>query len=260
MANTFGILAALVLAFSAFVAYKNKEEFETQKLATETESTSKVTNQKTFNGLLADIDELTQEKAAANKEHDDFQVKLDAQNAVNEKIEADTKAKQSKLDTVKASLKEKKDTLVELGEIKELAPKIERLKASIAELEDQVAVLTAENSRLSGEKTSTSASSTAASDELSRINSGKSDPMMKTKIRSYDRSLGIVTLSGGMSIGVIGGSKVQVMRGGEKIAELNVTAVSANSATADIIRATLAEGENVSVGDDVVPAEESAKN
>jgi hypothetical protein len=36
---------------------------------------------------------------------------------------------------------------------------------------------------------------------------------------------------------------------------MNVTAVSANSATADIIRATLAEGENVSVGDTVVPAE-----
>ena len=255
MANTFGILAALILAFSAFVAHKNKEEFEKQKLATEAESARKDRNQKTFEGLITDIDGLTQEKIDANKERDDFQVKLDEQIKVNETILADSKSKQSELDSVTASLKEKKDTLVELGEIKELAPKIERLKSSITELEDQVAILTAGNSRLNGEKTSTANSSNSASEELSRINSGKSDPAMKTKIRSYDPSLGIVTLSGGMSVGVIGGSKVKVMREGEKIADMNVTAVSANSATADIIRATLAEGENVSVGDTVVPAE-----
>lgn len=259
MANTFGILAALVLAFSAFVAFKNKEEFEKQHQATEAEGARKEQNQKTFTGLVADIDGLTQEKVDANKERDGLQAQLDDQNKVNEKIEADTKTKQAELDTVKASVKEKKDALVELGEVKELAPKIERLKASIEELENQVAILTAENSRLSGQKTSSENASKAASAELSRINSGKSNPDMKTRIRSIDRSLGIVTLAGGMSSGVIGGSKVQVMRGEDKIAEMNVTAVSANSATADIIRSTLKEGESVSVGDTVIPAEEAPK-
>jgi hypothetical protein len=62
-----------------------------------------------------------------------------------------------------------------------------------------------------------------------------------------------------MRSGVIGGSKVAVMRGGEKIGELNVKAVSANLATADVIQSSLKEGENVAPGDTVIPVESADK-
>ncbi|MFT6381144.1 MAG: hypothetical protein ACJAXZ_002633, partial [Akkermansiaceae bacterium] len=95
----------------------------------------------------------------------------------------------------------------------------------------------------------------AIKEKLSNITSGRSLASMKTTVRSVSSSLGLVTLNGGMKVGVIGGSKVAVMRGGEKIAELNVTAVSANTATADVIQSSLKEGESVSAGDKVIANE-----
>ena len=66
MANTFGILSALVLAFSAFVAFKNKEEFELQKQATISQENSRKVNTKTFDGLVASITTLEEDKATAD--------------------------------------------------------------------------------------------------------------------------------------------------------------------------------------------------
>ena len=143
----------------------------------------------------------------------------------------------------------------ELGDLEELAPKIERLQASIAELEGQVATLNTEIERLRGEKTSTGQVLVAAKNKQSQITSGQSFPTMKTTIRSIDRRLGIVTLAAGIRSGVIGGSRVAVIRGGEKIAELNVKAVSANLATADVIQSSLQEGLDVAPGDVVIPVE-----
>lgn len=259
MANTFGILTALVLAFSAFVAFKNKEEFKTQIAVTENEDSKRKRNTKTFDGLRKDIAGLNQEKDDANKSRDEYQVKLEAQEKTNADITKESKESKETLDSTTASLENKKTKLQELGAIETLAPKIERTTASIQELEDQVAILNAENSRLRGNKTNSAARLAAIKQKLSDITSGRSLPSMKTTVRSVSRSLGFVTLNGGMKAGVIGGSKVDVMRGGEKIAELNVTAVSENTATADVIQSTLKEGESVSAGDKVVPSEVADK-
>jgi len=259
MANTFGILTALVLAFSAFVAYKNKEEYAAQKIATENEEAMHDRNEKTFTNLTKEIAQLDEDKVTANKSRDEVQVNLDAQVKKIDALKEEEKTKQGKLDSVSASLKAKKDELVEMGPVKELAPKIARLRDAIAELKDKVAILDAQNSKLRGDKSSSETASREASDELSRITSGKSDPDMKTSVRSVSSSLGFVTLNGGMNSGVVGGSKVSVMRDGEKVADMNVTAVSANTATADIIQSSLKEGESVSPGDTVVPAKEDDK-
>ncbi len=255
MANTFGILTALVLAFSAFVAFKNKEEYTQQINATENESVKRDRNQKKFETLLAETNELESDKDAANKSRDEFAVKLEAQEQTNSEAAKESEEAKSALDETTERLAEKKKELEELGEVRELGPKIERITISIQELEDKLAILNTQNSRLRGEKTNSSARLDAIKKKLSDISSGRSLPSMKTRISAISRTLGFVTLGGGMNSGVIGGSKVAVMRGGEKIAELNVTAVSLNTATADVIQSTLKKGEKVSVGDTVVPVE-----
>lgn len=259
MANTFGILAAFVLAFSAFVAYKNKEEYNTQIAATDLQSTQRDRNTQTFNGLVEDIAGLDSDRDTANQERDEFQVKLEAQQKVNEDITKESKESKSNLDDTKTRLTEKKDTLQELGPIAELAPKIEKTTISIQELEDQVAILNAQVSRLRGDKSNSADRLAAIKKKLSNISSGRSLPTMKTSIRSISSRLGFVTLGGGMKDGVTGGSKVAVMRGGVKIAELSVTAVSENTATADVIQSSLKNGDKVSVGDKVVAAEVAGK-
>ncbi len=258
MANTFGILTALVLAFSAFVAYKNKEEYTNQITITDNESTKRDRNTKTFEGLMEDIAGLESEKDAANKSRDEFAMKLDEQTKKNEEVTSEANAAKATLEETSGRLAEKNKELEELGELKELGPKIERITISTQELEDKLAILNTQNSRLRGEKTQSAERLAAIKKKLSDMTSGRSLPNMKTRISAISRTLGFVTLGGGVNSGVIGGSKVAVMRGGEKIAELNITAVSTNTATADIIQSTLKKGVKVSVGDTVVPVEAAA--
>lgn len=258
MANTFGILTALVLAFTAFVAFKNKEEFEKQLKNTQIEQGKFDVNTKTFNQLVADNKQLVAETEAANGRRDELQVKLDKQNEENESLEAKIADKTRELGQVEAKVADQKDTLKELGPLIDLAPKIGRLNGEIADLEDEVATLKANIDQLEGQKARTADASASAKSKLSDITSGRSLPTMSAKVDRIDRRLGFVMLNQGIKDGVVGGSKVAVMRGGEKIGELSVTAVSANAATADIIHSSVKEGEDISVGDSVVPLEELA--
>lgn len=255
MVNTLGTLTAIVLAFSAFVAHKNKGEFKIQVAAVEKQNADKTENTKTFNGLLADIAKLEATKTEAEGKRDGLRAEVKKQTAANDAVQAEIDNKQKELDSTKNEVADAQEKLKELGDLEELAPKIERLQASIAELKGQVATLNTEIERLRGEKTSTGQVLVAAKTKQSQITSGQSFPTMKTTIRSIDRRLGIVTLAAGIRSGVIGGSRVAVIRGGEKIAELNVKAVSANLATADVIQSSLQEGVDVAPGDIVIPVE-----
>lgn len=255
MANTFGILSALVLAFTAFVVFKNKEEFEKQVKNTEIEQGKFDVNTKTFNGLVDDNKQLVADALAANKSRDEFQAKLDAQDAENEKLQMMITKAERELETVKAEVADAKATLQELGPLEALAGKIEDLNSEIADLEDEVATLKTNIDRLVGDKASTAKALAFAKDKLANITAGRSQPAMSAKVNRIDRRLGFVMLSKGIKGGVVGGSRVAVMRDGKKIGELSVTAVSANSATADIVHSTITEGEDVSVGDTVVPIE-----
>lgn len=255
MVNTFGILTALVLAFTAFVSFKNKEEFEIQLKNTNNEQAKLDQNTKTFNGLVADNKQLLADTEAANKSKAEYQVKLDAQNTENEGLKTSITTKEKILGEVKDELANADDLLKELGPIASLAPKIGQLNTDISDLTDEVEILNTTNNNLTGEKKRTSEALASAKSKLSDITSGRSLPAMKAKIDRIDRRLGFVVLTKGIKQGVVGGSRVAVMRGGEKIAELSVTAVSSDAATANIIHSSLKEGENLVVGDTVVPVE-----
>ena len=258
MVNTLGILTAIVLAFSAFVALKNKELFEKAVSDTAKEAIDKETNTNTYNGLLKDIEGLEAIREEAEASRDNLRAEVKKQTEGNGAVESQIKAKEADLASTKAEVADAQEKLKELGDLEELAPKIERLQASIAELKEQVATLNTEIERLRGEKSSTSQVLVAAKTKQSQITSGQSFPTMKTTIRSIDRRLGIVTLAAGIRSGVIGGSRVAVIRAGEKIAELNVKAVSANLATADVVQSSLQEGVNVAPGDAVIPVESAS--
>jgi len=258
MANTFGILAALVLAFATFVAYKNKEEHQLQIDATTTEQTKRDRNQRTFEGLLEDTKGLVADIAVAKEARDDFNAKLKVQDAENDAAEKEIADKEAELKETKERVAEAKDMLDRLGDLRTLAAKIEALKTGVAQLEDEVAVLKAQNSQLRATKTATAERSSAVSELLSDRNRGRSLPSLKTSVANISDALGFVTLASGDNAGVVSGSKLDVKRGGETIAQLTVTAVSANTATADIIRTSVVDGESVSIGDSVVASEEAA--
>jgi len=255
MVNTFGILSAIVLLFAAFVAFKNKEEYTEQISETKIQVGKRDRNTKNFEGLRADIDLLNKEKDTANKSRDELQVKVEEQKETNAGIQKEADASEATLKETKDRLTEKTETLKELGEIEKLAGKIEGLTISIQDLEDQQTILTTENSRLRGQKNDTDERLAAIKKKLSDMTGGRSLATMRTKIKSISSSLGFVTLNGGLKDGVVGGSKVAVMRGGEKIGELSITAVTENSATADVVQSSLKGGTKVRAGDTVIPVD-----
>lgn len=255
MVNILGTLTAIVLAFSAFVALKNKGLFEKAVKDTDLLTDQKSENKSSYDSLVADISKLEGTRKNAEAARDGLRAEVGKQAEANGAVESQIKTKETELASTKAEVADAQEKLKELGDLEELAPKIERLQASIAELKEQVATLNTEIERLRGEKSSTSQVLVAAKTKQSQITSGQSFPTMKTTIRSIDRRLGIVTLAAGIRSGVIGGSRVAVIREGEKIAELNVKAVSANLATADVIQSSLQEGVDVAPGDVVIPVE-----
>lgn len=256
MANTFGILAALVLAFAAFVAHKNKVEHQAQLDNIDTQNRNLATNQKSFKTLLDDTTALNEETTTTNATRDDFQAKLKLQNDENTAIQETIATKEAELKETKERVAEAKDKLKELGDLNSLAGKIKALNSSVVQLEDDLKLLEAQNSQLKGEKTSTADRSAALSKEMSDRNSGKSRPTLNTSIVHVSTTLGFVTLASGDNAGVVSGSKLDVKNGDETIAQLRVTAVSATTATADIIASSVVEGESVSQGDRVVASEE----
>ncbi|MDO4410596.1 MAG: hypothetical protein Q4C05_04880 [Akkermansia sp.] len=80
-----------------------------------------------------------------------------------------------------------------------------------------------------------------------------SPPNLKTTVRRVIDEFALVVINGGASdVGIVPGSKLAVMRDGNKIAELDVNAVEAKTSTATILLNTVAAGEVVEVGDVVV--------
>ena len=94
---------------------------------------------------------------------------------------------------------------------------------------------------------------------LIRFVFSRSFPDLKTSIRSVYRNWGFVVLTSGDKQGVISGSTLDVVRGGEVIAKLKVTAVESGSAAADIVLNSVTEGTEVRSGDKVVPEKEQAQ-
>ncbi len=84
-----------------------------------------------------------------------------------------------------------------------------------------------------------------------------SEARLDTQIIVSDPNWGYVILDAGVSDGVVIGSRLAVMLGDKKIAELNVTIVEDNRSSADIVHDTLLLGETVQVGDKVVAVRNS---
>lgn len=68
-----------------------------------------------------------------------------------------------------------------------------------------------------------------------------------------------VVIDAGIDDGVIIGSRLAVMRGDQKICEMNVTVVEGNRSSCDIVYSTLKTGEMVQPGDRVVPVRAGEK-
>ncbi len=253
MAKILGILTAVVLAFAAFVATKNKAAYELKISETATQKDLLTRSQArlvTAQGILA---ALPIERAGVDAEVSKLLDVESAQAKVNADLKVDSETKTAKQAANKAELDAVREKTAKTGDIKELASKmnetnqeLERLGQAITSNEASLANLTANNSQ-------TEAEIKAARDKFEKFSKGESLPTLNTRIRSIYPNWGFVTLAAGNLAGVVTNSTLDVVRDGQVIAQLLVTAVESNSASASIVPDSVSQDVTLMVGDSVVP-------
>lgn len=257
MANLFGILTAIVLALAALVAFKNKEAFQAGVLETANQKELLAKSEKRLAAAKEVLAALPVERAGVDAEAEG----LTTAEAAQAKANADLKAEVETTTTKIASNKEQLDGIrvktEKTGNINELASKLratnselEELTQSISASEAKLANLTAQNSAVEGQIKE-------GKTKFEDFNSGRSLSSLRTRIRSIYPNWGFVTLASGNNAGVVSNSTLDVVRSGETIAKLLVTAVESSTSSASIVPDSLKADVTLMVGDQVVPGQKS---
>lgn len=260
MANVFGILTAIVLALAAFVATKNKAAYENEITAMNEQKALLSKSNARLTAAQAVLAKLPIDRAAVDAEV----VKLSEEEGnlikVNSELKTQADTKTSKIAANKAKLDEIREKTSKTGDIKELASKmnatnsdLERLSQSITSTEANLANLTEQNVR-------TEAQIKASKDKFENYSKGQSLPTLKTRIRSIYPNWGFVTLASGNNAGVVANSTLDVVRDGQTIAKLLVTAVESSTSSASIVPDSVSQDVTLMVGDQVIPGQKAAKS
>lgn len=259
MANIIGILTAVVLALATFVAFKNKEK-------TGIEITNRQAAEKKLDGTQARLKKSEATLANTKKDratNEEGLAKAESDNATLNKsitaISTDLEAKNKEVEENKAKLEKIREELKEVGDIQGLAAKIRTTKGEIEELTQTISTSEAKLANLTGENTRVEGSIQNFRDISSRFAAKESDPALKTRINAIYSSWGFVTLGSGNNAGIVSSSNLDVVRDGETIAKLVVTAVEGGTASATVVPESLKPDTVLMVGDSVVAGKKDVK-
>lgn len=205
------------------------------------------TEEKTkYVGFLVKNDELTADINSLTKQKDELEAK-------NQELASANAAKKSELETQLASLSELQSKSKDMASIQAI---VDRIKGLEAESDELKVVKTAEQSKHDAivAETEQLVVNNAALRQLKADQDARlSPPNLKTHVSQVIPDFNVVVVEGGAAdLGVVPGSKLAVMRNGNKIAELDVNAVESRVSTATILPSSVAAGEQVEAGDIVV--------
>lgn len=255
MANLFGILTAVVLAISALVAFKNKGAYDANLTKLGELESQLVASQK----RLKEANEIYETLPIEIKAAEDEVAALTASEAAAAKANEALKAEVEPLNAKIASNKEQLDTIraktEQVGDLKGLSSKMRATNAELEELTQMIATAEAKLANLTSQNSMAEAQVSEGKRKIEDFNTGRSFPTLKTRIRSIYPNWGFVTLASGNNAGVVTNSTLDVVRGGETVAKLLVTAVESTTSSASIIPDSLLPDATLMVGDMVVPGQ-----
>lgn len=259
MANVFGILTAVTLALAAFVALKNQTRYASVIEVTKAKRADLTASEARLANAEEILAALPTEVAGVDAEVEE----LVSQEAKQKKSNADTKAqvddRTAKIASNKQQLDEVREKTQQIGDLNDLASKMRATNAELEELTQSIAGAEANLANLTAQHSASEREVGSARGRFESFANEQSLPDMETRIRSIYPSWGFVTLAGGNNIGVVANSTLNVIRDGQTIALLVVTAVESSSASASIIPDSLGDDVTLMVGDQVVPGIKSSK-
>jgi len=254
MANIFGILTAIVLAVSAFVALKNKDAYEQEIANRITEQNSLRVSQERLGTAQATLSDTEAQRAAEEAETAQLQTEETTLAAANKDLEDKIASTRSTVESNKVKLEALRAKIVDVGELPELAAKLRAASAELAELEQLTASANASLANLTSENNRVEQIIAGLRGEAEMVARGESFPTLRTSISAIYPTWGFVTLGAGNNAGVVNNSTLNVVRNGETIARLLVTAVEGSTSSASIIPDSLKDDVTLAVGDQVVAA------
>jgi uncharacterized phage infection (PIP) family protein YhgE len=165
----------------------------------------------------------------------------------------------TKLNASKVELEDLRNKAANIDALKGKASKLREASTQVEEITQTIAAAEAKLANLTAQSSQAERQLTALRGKVEAASSGQSLPTLKTRIRSIYPTWGFVTLAAGQSGGVVANSTLDVVRGGETVARLLVTAVERNSASASIIPDSVAPDVTLRAGDRVVASRKVAK-
>ena len=253
MANVFGILTAIALALSAFVAFKNHAAYEKDLAETSTRKAELAANETDLAKDQKILEELPIEIDGVDAEVDKLTSEESAQKKVNAGLTAQIEEKTKKIAADKEQLDSIREKTAKIGNIKELAAKIRDMNAEIEELKQSISGNEAKLANLTAQTAATDSQIADTKSKFEDFAGGRSLPSLNTRIRSIYPNWGFVTLASGNNAGVVTNSTLNVVRNDQVIAKLMVTAVESTTASASIVPDSMASDATLMVGDRVVP-------
>lgn len=259
MANVFGILTAITLALSAFVAFKNHAAYEKDLAETATKKSELAASEDRLAKDKKILEELPVEIDGVDAEVDKLTSEESAQKKVNSGLTAQIDEKTKKIASDKEQLDGIREKTQKIGNINELAAKMRETNAQIEELKQSITGNEAKLANLTAQTAATDAQITDTKGKFEDFAGGRSLPSLNTRIRSIYPNWGFVTLAAGNNAGVVTNSTLNVVRNDQVIAKLMVTAVEGTTASASIVPDSMAADATLMVGDRVVPGLKETK-
>ncbi len=257
MANVFGILTAIVLALSAFIALKNKSAYETKISDSNTQKDLLVKSQARLTTAKGILEALPIERAAVDAEVEKLTASELAQTKANAGLKEVVDGKTVKLAANKEKLDDFRQKTEKAGNLDQLVSKLKATSAELEELTLSISTAEAKLANLTAQNSSTDAQVSSVKTKFDNFSSGQSEASLKTRIRSIYPNWGFVTLASGNNAGVVTNSTLNVVRDGETIAKLLVTAVESSTSSASIVPDSMASDVTLMVGDRVEPGQKA---
>ena len=248
-------IAALVIALlGGAMYYLDNEEALTK------ERRECASRYKNLNGLRGEFTEektkyvdflvkneaLTNDINALTKEKDELEVK-------NQELASANEAKKSDLQTQQTALAELQSKSKDMESIQAIADRIKGLEEESKQLEVVKQAEQGKHDAIVAETEQLVVNNAALRQLKADQDARLSPPNLKTRVSQVIHDFNVVVIDGGATdLGVVPGSKLAVMRDGNKIAELDVNAVESRVSTATILPSTVTAGERVEAGDVVV--------
>lgn len=259
MANILGIFTAIILAVAAFVAVKNKARLENEIVNRDSELQSLSTSQDRLKAAQEVLKQLPIDRAEIDAQASTKTGEETILKETNDALKSDIESKTVKISSNKQQLDGIREKTSEIGNIRDLADKMKTMRVELEELDQSITDDEATLANLTAQNTSAQSEEKTRKDELDTFSKGESLPSLNTRIRNIYPAWGFVTLADGNNGGVIANSTLAVVRDGETVARLLVTAVESRSATASIVPDSIGEDVTLMVGDRVVPGSKVEK-